>query len=120
MMRLDDVDNRWRQLTEEVISGMKEWRMQHPRATFREIEAALDERLARVRARMLEDVILVSRAAEWEDKVGDGPRCPECGAALKGRGKQRRGLTTLYEQTIRLEREYGVCPQCGRGFFPPG
>ncbi len=119
-MRLDDVDTRWRQLGEEVITGMKEWRMQHARATFREIEAALDERLARVRARMLEDIVLASRATEWEDKVGEVPQCPECGEGLKRRGKRGRELTTLHEQTIRLEREYGECPQCKRGFFPPG
>jgi hypothetical protein len=32
----------------------------------REIEATLDERLARLRARMLQDAALVSRATEWE------------------------------------------------------
>jgi len=64
MPTLDDVDARWRQLSEEVISGMKEWRVQHPRATFQEIEAALDERLARLRARMLQDAALLSRADE--------------------------------------------------------
>jgi hypothetical protein len=45
-----DFDQHWRELSDEVISGMKEWRLQHPRATFREIEAAVDERLARLRA----------------------------------------------------------------------
>jgi hypothetical protein len=40
--------------------------LQHPRATFREIEAALDENLARVRARMLKDATSMSRAAELE------------------------------------------------------
>jgi hypothetical protein len=39
-MQINDLDTRWRQLSEEVITGMKEWRLQHPRATFREIEAA--------------------------------------------------------------------------------
>lgn len=44
-------DRRWNELAEAVMTGMKEWRLQHPRATFRQIEAALDERLARMRAR---------------------------------------------------------------------
>ena len=48
-----EVEARRRELSEEVITGMAEWRGQHPRATLSEIEAALDERLARVRARML-------------------------------------------------------------------
>jgi hypothetical protein len=45
-----DVSARWRELSEEVITGMAEGRAQHPRATMQEIEAALDERLAHVRA----------------------------------------------------------------------
>jgi hypothetical protein len=35
------------------MSGMKEWRLQHPKATFRGIEAAVDEKLSGVRARLL-------------------------------------------------------------------
>jgi len=27
-MRMEDLDVRWHQLTEEVITGMKEWRLQ--------------------------------------------------------------------------------------------
>lgn len=45
----------WQKLSEEVLVGMKEWREQHPKATFTEIEEALDERLGRLRARMLQD-----------------------------------------------------------------
>jgi NADH pyrophosphatase NudC (nudix superfamily) len=119
-MRLDDLDARWRQLSEEVISGMKEWRLQHPKATFQEIEVAVDERLARLRARMLEDAALVSRAAEWEAEAGDRPLCPVCGTPLQPRGRQTRELTTQYDQPIRLERRYAVCPRCETGLFPPG
>ena len=36
----DDFEARWHEEAEEVISGMKEWRLQHPKATFREIEQA--------------------------------------------------------------------------------
>ena len=31
-----DFEARWHQLAEEVISGMKEWRLQHPKAKLRE------------------------------------------------------------------------------------
>jgi hypothetical protein len=43
----DDFDAKWHELAEEVMSGMKEWRLKHPRATLCEIESALDERLGR-------------------------------------------------------------------------
>jgi hypothetical protein len=119
-MHIEDLDARWHKLADEVMTGMKEGRMQHPKATFREIETALDERLGRLRGRMLEDAALVSRVAEWEAKGVDRPVCPECGTPLEPRGKEGRELTTQYDQRIHLERGYGVCPQCQTGLFPPG
>jgi hypothetical protein len=119
-MRLEDLDARWQALSDEVMSGMKDWRAQHPKATFREIEAALDERLGRLRARMLEDALLVSRAADWEATGPEPPVCPQCGAVLQPRSRERRTLTTHYDQALELERRYGVCPRCEAGLFPPG
>ena len=43
------------------------WRLQHLKATLREIELALDERLAPLCARMLQDVALQSLVADWND-----------------------------------------------------
>jgi hypothetical protein len=40
----------WRELSEEIVAGIQEWRLQHPKAALREIEAAVDERLAELRA----------------------------------------------------------------------
>ena len=78
------------------------------------------ERLSRVRARMLEDAALLSRATEAEAAEGETPlTCPVCGTPLQGRGKQPRDLVTQHDQPIHLERQYAVCPQCGQGFFPP-
>jgi hypothetical protein len=54
----------WRLLTEEIILGICEWRVQHPKATLREIETKLDARLNRARARMLEDLALQSTVEE--------------------------------------------------------
>lgn len=116
----DDFDRRWEKLSEEVLSGMKEWRLQHPRATLREMEAALDARLARMRARMLEDMALASRAANWkEERRESKPECPGCGEPLTSRGQGKRRLQTIGGEDLVLERGYGVCPQCGEGFFPP-
>jgi uncharacterized protein with PIN domain len=111
---------RWQQEVDAVLSGMKEWRLQHPRASLREIETALDERLARVRARMLEDLALASAAARVrEAPEGERPRCPTCGGPLEARGTEKRTLTTTYNQPIVLERSYASCPACQAGLFPP-
>ena len=56
----EEMDRTWQALSEEVLTGRKEWRLAHPKATFREIEQAVEERVNRLRARMLQDVALAS------------------------------------------------------------
>ncbi len=120
----------WADLSEEVLSGMRDWRVQHPQATFQEIETELDRRLARVRARMLEHVAQQSQATTWsgakqeaveppEVGPGAGPRCAQCRTPLEPRGRKTRRLRTQGDQELLRQRESGVCPQCGRGLFPP-
>ena len=116
-----EVEARWQALAGEVLTGMKEWRLQHPKASLREIEAALDERLSRVRARLLEDLALASAAADLDAVAPDErPACGRCGGRLQARGQHVRELTTYHDQTVRLARSYAVCPACGAGLFPPG
>lgn len=118
---MQEFDQNWRKLGEDVLSGMKEWREQHPKATFREIEEAVDERLGRLRARMLEDAALASTASDWSQaEQGEHPTCRQCGTRLVARGKKKRSVLTQGGQTVHLERSYGVCPRCGSGLFPPG
>jgi YgiT-type zinc finger domain-containing protein len=110
----------WHQLTLEVQTGMREWRLQHPKATLRQIETELDARLNHVRARLLEDLALQSAATVWEDTpLLQQPTCPDCGARLLDRGSQSRTLQTHGGQDLTLERHYGECPVCGTGLFPP-
>jgi hypothetical protein len=115
-----DFDERWEQLAAEVLTGMKEWRWQHPRATLREIELTLDEKLGNLRARLLEDMALASAAREWCAEDGVRPQCPQCQTALQSRGSQTRWLQTQQGQELELSRSYGTCPHCGAGFFPLG
>jgi RNase P subunit RPR2 len=104
-----------------MLSGMKEWRQQHPTAPFREIEEAVDERLAKLRAGMLEDLARMSAQADWsQTPKAQRPKCEHCGTLLVSRGKQKRQLQTSGGQHVQLERSYGTCPQCGQGIFPPG
>jgi hypothetical protein len=118
-------ERQWAALSEEVLSGMADWRAQHPRATLSEIEAAVDVRLARMRARMLEHVALQSRAAAWSSREkaaeeGEGPRCPRCGGVLQPQGHRTRRLKTHGGQPLTLRRAYGLCGTCKQGLFPPG
>lgn len=114
------LEERWRQLCAEAVTGMAEWRTHHPKATLSEIEAALDQRLGNVRARMLEDTAMASHAADLRTTLpADCPLCPQCGARLQHRTWEERSLSTHHGQTIRLSRSYAVCPACGETLFPP-
>lgn len=120
-MKSQDFASEWQVLSQGVINGMREWRLEHPKASLREIETALDERLSALRAQMLKDAALASDAADWQEAPGDQqPRCCECGTALTARGMEVRQVRTQGDQTLHLERRYGVCPRCQRGLFPPG
>ena len=119
-MWASDVEARWQQEVDLVLTGVKEWRVQHPRATLHEIEAALDERWATARARLLQDLALASAAAKVDDGAdGERPHCPQCGQPLEARGEEERTLTTSYNQPITLTRSYAYCPACQAGLFPP-
>jgi ribosomal protein S27AE len=112
---------RWGEDVASVWTGMADWRAAHPKATFSEIETALDERLNQVRARMLEDLALASTAADLATaSAAERPRCERCGVALHARGASDRTLLTQGGAAVRLVRTYAACPTCGDGTFPPG
>lgn len=110
----------WHALADEVWLGVAEWRAANPKATFAEIEQAVEERLATIRTRVLADVALASavRDIATQDE-SERPRCPDCHGELEARGQQARELTTLRGDTVRLRRSYSVCRVCGHGLFPP-
>ena len=113
-------EQNWETLSHEILTGMREWRLQHPKATLREIELALDAHLSRLRTRMLQDVALQSVAADWKQSAPlDRPSCQVCGTPLILRGKRPRQLNTHGGQQITLNRSYGLCPTCKKGVFPP-
>ncbi len=118
-MNSEEMYKSWKGMSEEIFSGMAEWRQQHPKATFREIEAEVDQRLAVLRAKMLADAALSSTQTEWQSG-SQKVVCPTCGQPLEKKGKKKRKLQTRGGQAVELVREYGVCPRCGTGIFPPG
>ena len=106
-------------LSDEILTGMHEWRLQHPDATLTEIEQALDQRWYRLRARRLEDLALEREAANWQAQAADRPTGPDGGRTLIRRGRQPRQLKTHGNHPLTLTRSYGYCPSCKKGLFPP-
>ena len=120
-MGQNECNAEWQEVHEDIVSGIREWRLQHPKATLGEIEAAVDERLARWRAWLLREVVMASTAVDWRAAGKEAEvRCPQCGQVLQACGEQQRTLQTHGGQEIVLKRQYGVCPGCGQAFFPSG
>lgn len=93
-------------LFSEAHRALRQCRTAHPRATFDEIETAVDGEMQRVRAR------LVAEAAH-------GAAAPTGGEMMQARGSRVRTLTVGGDQPVTLRRSYRVCPACGTGLFPP-
>jgi len=118
MKKKEELQREWNRSSEDVMNEVTEWRAKHPKASLREIEVEIDQRLSGLRAKMISDTANQSTSARWEE--AEGRECPECGAKLIRKGKQKRILLTRDGREIELEREYGVCSACGVGIFPPG
>lgn len=121
-MRKEEAGEKWSGLLNEVAEGMAGWRERNPKATLREIEKEMDRRWVGVRAQMVTDLAVESKAGDWKEaRGGEEPVCPECGTKLEAEGgKKKRRIQTQGGEELILERQYGVCPNCKGGFFPPG
>lgn len=105
---------------DEIVLGMKEWRVANPKAPMREIEREARERVSILEAHLITEHAMDSASCDWGGRPADErPQCPSCSEALGARGKHVRKLQATAGREVKLERTYGVCPQCGTGFFPP-
>lgn len=110
-----------RLLASESVEGwLRSWREEHPHATMREIELAVDERLAMLRAKLVSEMAMQSPLRDIAALPTDQrPRCERCGEALVSTGKRRRRMKGPGDQEVLLDRSYAVCPRCDLGVFPP-
>lgn len=116
-MKRGEMQANWNGLSAKITEGIAEWREEHPKATMREIEEDIENRLSALRAKMITDTAMQSAQADWEKGAGV---CPTCGEKLERKGKKKRKLETQGGREVELVREYGVCPKCGQGLFPLG
>ena len=101
--------------------GITEWRKEHPKATWAEIEAMVDERMNQLRAQLLQELVQMGESEDWRTiPAQERPRCATCGKPLVERGEQMRWIQTNGGEAVKLTRTYGSCPTCGVGFFPSG
>ena|SRR5918911_3847829 len=98
---------------DQVQRELAAWRSTHPRATFAEIEAAVEQQIEQLRTHLLSEHV---QAGFHEER----PVCPQCGATMVPRARSTRTLLLRGDQSLELERSYVRCPSCGEGLFPPG
>ena len=116
----EDVEPQWHAETAAVRSGRKDWRAQQPTATVAQIEAAVDERLSGLRARMRARLALASAATAGRDQpMRARPVCAPCGTRLEPRGDHARAVVTQGNHPVHREREDAPGPTCGVGLVPP-
>jgi hypothetical protein len=112
---------KWMESFGEASEAVSEWREEHPRATFNDIENQVDGKVAKIRAEMIEDLVRESQLTNLTEIAKEGrPKCPVCGQVLASNGRQKRQLISSHEQVIEIERSKGYCRRCRVSFFPPG
>lgn len=98
-----------------MYDELRDWRQQHPEASFDEIANQLTPRRREVMGELLAQLA----HQHGDGTVPEGLNCPECGQALSYRGQTSRGVIHL-EGESKLKRAYYYCPACRSGFSPPG
>lgn len=113
--------DKWTTSFQQASDTVSSWRETHPRATFTDIENAVDEQLAQLRTTMIQDLALESKLVDIKQLTPkERPLCPGCGKPLAANGRQSRQLITHHDQKVKLARSKGYCRRCGVSFFPPG
>jgi hypothetical protein len=99
----------------EMYGELRQWRANHPGASFDEIASQVTPR-----RRALMGRLLVQLAGQHGDgEVIEGVSCPDCGQAMSYKGTPSRDV--LHKEGEReLVRAYYYCAQCKTGLFPPG
>jgi hypothetical protein len=109
----------------EMQMRLKQWRREHPQASFDEIEDAVQAEVVRWQAHLVAEVIAAD-ADTPEDApcapcapCGPCAPCAPCGRRMQRCGRRRRTVLSRLGQPIEVERDYYICPACGTGVFPP-
>ena len=115
-MDADPVVTQCQKMLEDTLRSLADWQRASPKATFAEIEDAVEEQVAVFRARLISDLVN-ARAAEAVSEAP--PACPVCGHRMERRGAAERTMTVRGNHPVQVRRGHAVCPACGAGLFPP-
>lgn len=100
---------------EKEIDELLDWREGSDPPTLSQLE----EELLSTRKGMSQAMLDGMLSGEENQAPVKAPACPKCDVVMENKGKRDKVIETRLG-TLRMRREYYVCPQCGEGFFPPG
>ena len=99
----------------EMYDDLRQWRANHPEASFDEIAGQVTPKRREVMGQLL--VQLACQQGPGE--VIEGLACPACGQPMSYKGQPSRDVIHK-EGESELERAYYYCAECQTGLFPPG
>ena len=99
----------------ELIEAMLQWDDENPAPNL----GAIEDEVLLLRQRFGQ--VLAASVVEGQESQQpvENPVCPQCGAAMRYKGRKRKGVESRVGE-VQLERGYYVCSRCGNGLFPPG
>lgn len=100
---------------DDMLAELRQWRAEHPEASFDEIAA----RLAPLRRKLMGEVMNDLALQHGNGYALEGRLCPACGGEMEYKGDPERQVEHL-EGDTELARSYYHCPRCSTGSFPPG
>jgi len=103
------------QRVEKEIDELLEWREGSAPPNLSQFEEEILKARQGISQAMIEGLL----SGEESQGPVEAPQCPHCQVAMENKGKRDKVVETRLG-TLRLRREYYVCPRCRAGFFPPG
>lgn len=100
---------------EKEIDEMLDWREGSAPPNLSQFEEEILKRRKEISQAMIAGM-LSGEASQEPEKA---PECPKCHVAMENKGKRAKVVETRLG-TLRMVRDYYVCPRCGEGVFPPG
>jgi hypothetical protein len=104
-----------RKAADELIEAFLAWDEENSTPKLTEME----EVILRLRREMGQEMLAVALAGQELSQSAASPPCPECGSAMRYKGKKERAIESRVGG-VELERGYYYCACCQSGFFPPG
>jgi hypothetical protein len=99
----------------EMIEALLDWEEENKAPKLREIE----EELLRLRKQFVQELASQVLSEQEASQPVETPNCPECGAAMRYKGKKPTKVESRLGELV-IERGYYYCARCKCGFFPPG